>query len=109
VEWKSGGGLKADDSLKSFVFTLKNPHNIPARKFVLNAEKKDLAIVCASKWGPIFGFGDIFVSDNCNANSDSCTFFGLSDINDIGLDGETVFAGSLRFKVKEIEVLEITD
>jgi hypothetical protein len=35
---------KADHSLKSFVFTLKNPHNFPVRKFALKAEKKDRAI-----------------------------------------------------------------
>jgi hypothetical protein len=35
---------KADPSLESFIFTLKNPHNFPARKFALKAEKKDEAI-----------------------------------------------------------------
>jgi hypothetical protein len=100
--------LKADDSLKSFIFTLKNPHNIPARKVVLNSEKKDLAIRCDSACGLIFGW-DIAVSDKCNTNTDSFTFFGRIYTNDIRLDGKTVFAGSLYFKVKEIEVFEITD
>jgi hypothetical protein len=40
---------KVDDSLKSFVFTLKNLQNIPARRFALKAEKKKLAIWCASE------------------------------------------------------------
>jgi hypothetical protein len=35
---------KADDSQESFLFTLKNPHNIPARRFALRAEKKHRAI-----------------------------------------------------------------
>jgi hypothetical protein len=39
---------KADDSLKSFVFMLKNPHNIPARRFALKAEMKHQAIGCDS-------------------------------------------------------------
>jgi hypothetical protein len=49
VEWESrkwnkkreseGNSWKADPSLKSFLFTLKNPHNIPARRFALKAEK----------------------------------------------------------------------
>jgi hypothetical protein len=34
---------KCDDSLSSF-FTQKNPHNIPARKFALEAEAKQYAI-----------------------------------------------------------------
>jgi hypothetical protein len=35
---------KADPSQKSFVFTLKNPHNLRARKFALKAEMKHKAI-----------------------------------------------------------------
>jgi hypothetical protein len=35
---------KADDSLRSFLFTLKNPHNIPARRFALKVDEKDKAI-----------------------------------------------------------------
>jgi hypothetical protein len=34
---KENSCLKGDDSLKSFVYTLKNPHNIPARRFALKA------------------------------------------------------------------------
>jgi hypothetical protein len=49
VEWDSSYDLKADDSQKSFVFTLKNPHNIPARRFALKAEKKHHAIMCNSE------------------------------------------------------------
>jgi hypothetical protein len=41
VKWDSYTGHKADPSLKSFLFTLKNPHNFPARRFALKAEKKD--------------------------------------------------------------------
>jgi hypothetical protein len=48
VEWESArpGKLKADASLKSFLFTLKNLHNVPARRFALKTEKKDEAICC---------------------------------------------------------------
>jgi hypothetical protein len=59
---------KSDDSLKSFLFTLENPHNICQRKFALNAEEKQYAIYCVSTVGP--GFGDMGVSNNCNANTD---------------------------------------
>jgi hypothetical protein len=91
VEWDSRITFKADDSQKSFVFTLKNPHNIPARRFALKAEKKHQAIYCDFRYGP--WFGDIRVSDNCNANT--------------GLDGRIVFTGSEYFQVTEIEVFEI--
>jgi hypothetical protein len=32
--------MKGDDSLKSFVFTLKNPHNMLVRRFALMAKEK---------------------------------------------------------------------
>jgi hypothetical protein len=38
---KNNSCLKADPSLKSFIFTLQNPHNVPARRFALRAEKED--------------------------------------------------------------------
>jgi hypothetical protein len=78
VEWESrklkGDGsncFEADSSLKCFLFTLKNPHNVPGRRFALKPEKKDEAIVCFSEYGP--HFSDIYVSNNCNANTNSYT------------------------------------
>jgi hypothetical protein len=41
VEWDSTSYGKVDPSLKSFLFTLKNTHNVPARRFALKAEEKD--------------------------------------------------------------------
>jgi hypothetical protein len=106
VVWDSTTGWKADPSLKSFVFTLKNPHNVPARRFALKVEKKDMAILCSSDQGP--RFCDICVFDNCNTNTNSGTWLGNSYTNDTGLKGNTFFTGSEKFQVKEIEVFEIT-
>jgi hypothetical protein len=110
VEWESRRKRpyrKADPSLKSFLFTLKNPHNVPARRFALKPEKRKEAIQCWFAWGP--NFCDIGVYDNCNANTDSYTsHFGDHYTNDTGLDGKTFFTGSGGFRVKEIEVFEIT-
>jgi hypothetical protein len=110
VEWDSrvSNWNKADDSLKSFLFTLKNPHNISARKFVLKAEKKKYAISCSSMCGP--HFCDFAVSDNCNANTRSWTSLGdWGYNNDTGLRKDIVFTGSKDFQVAEIEVFEITE
>jgi hypothetical protein len=91
VEWESrvvdyrSDGAKADASLASFIFTLKNPHNIRARRFALKAERKDEAICCVSDWGPSFG-SDMHVFDNCN-NTESSTYLGNTYTNDTGLDG----------------------
>jgi hypothetical protein len=66
-----------DKSLKSFLFTLKNPHTTPARRFALNAEKKQWAIFCDSSLGPGFGGGaNIAGFGNCTANTDSDTILG---------------------------------
>jgi hypothetical protein len=111
-EWNGENGdedntWKADDSEKSFLFTLKNPHNIAPRRFALDPAEKHQAICCDSEYGP--EFPDMDVSDNCDANICSGTSLGLSYTNDTGLDGDTVFTGSANFQVKEIEVFEITD
>jgi hypothetical protein len=109
VKWDSNSNGKPDPSLKSFLFTLKNPHNFPARTFALKDEAKDRAIMCDSSLGPYF-CGGIGVCGNCNANAGSYTYsFGNSYANDTGLDEKTFFTGSEYFKVKEIEVFEIAD
>jgi hypothetical protein len=104
VKWESGGShYKADNSQKSFLFTLKNPHNIPARRFVLKSEEKHKAIWYASTVGPYFGSGsDIGVNDNCNSRY-NVTTFGVSYINDTGLEGMIVLAGLQLFKVQELQ------
>jgi hypothetical protein len=106
-KWDENNCLKGDDSLKTFIFTLKNPHNMPARRFTLKSDKKYRAIFCNSERGP--HFYDIRVYDNCNANTNSNTYLGLTYTNDTGMDGTIVFTGSKHFQGKEIEVFEITD
>jgi hypothetical protein len=109
--WKSilgDDGTRADPSLKSFLFTLRNPGKFPARKFGLKANMKGEAIYCDSSLGP--NFYDISVRDNCNADTgSSASSFGCRYANDTGLFGFTFFTGSEDFIVKEIEVFEITD
>jgi hypothetical protein len=89
---------KADDSQNSLLFTLKNPQNIPARRFVLKTEEKQQAICCDCTWGR--RFGDFSVSSNCNASTHGTTFVGKEKV---------VFTGSWEFQAEEIEVLEIVD
>jgi hypothetical protein len=110
----SDNRYKADPSLKSFLFTLKNPHNLPARKFALRAEKKDRAIFCDSSEGPVFGgdiceHADLAVSDRCNFNTDNASCLGIAYANDTGLDGKTVLTGLTHFTVDEVEVFSIID
>jgi hypothetical protein len=98
----------SDDILKCFIFTLKNPHGMPAKRFALKAEMKYHAIDSNPEYGPSFGW-DIHVSDHCNANAASPTYLGAVYTNDPGLGWATVSTGSLNFQVREIEVFEITE
>jgi hypothetical protein len=116
VEWESESGftVKGDDSQASFLFTLKNPSGIPPQKFPLLEDRKHDAISCGVGSGPAFGRGsDISVSDDCNANDTSCTCFGAgyrkrqTYANNINV--KDFFTGSKHFRVKEIEVFEISD
>jgi hypothetical protein len=108
VEWDCSGNFKADPSLKSFLFTLKNPHNFPPQRFALQPEKKYQAIVCRSDCGPYFS--DIGVSNNCNTNTKSfADCFGDNYTNDTELDLTSFFTSSETFQVREIEVFEFTE
>jgi hypothetical protein len=109
VEWETGEWhSKADPSRKTFLFTLKNPHNTGPQKFGLKIENMNKAICCDCTSGP--RFWDIGVDDQCDRNTRSWTgTFGHHYTNDTGLDGETFFTGSRTFTVKEIEVFEMTD
>jgi hypothetical protein len=102
----SRGACRDDKSLRSFLFTLKNPHNVSARKFMLQPGKE--AINCDHRLGP--SFVGISVANDCNANTQSSTAdFGMSYINNTGLKGSTFFTGSPTFEVNEIEVFEILE
>jgi hypothetical protein len=117
VRWESSGGYcKSDSSLKSFLFTLKNQHSVPPRRFALKPEKMISAICCNSVYctafGGPYGWCDIWVSDNCNTKRDSSTrigthSFGNTYVNDTAF--EYFLTGAEKFTVKEIEVFEIAD
>jgi hypothetical protein len=57
AEWESGWKCKCDDSLCNFLFTLRKPRGVPARKFALRAERKQRTIFCPSASGPVFDCG----------------------------------------------------
>jgi hypothetical protein len=102
VEWESvSGKYKCDNSLRSFLFTLKNPHNTPAMTFALKPERKEYAIYAHSSYGPIFGGGcDLVVYSQCNTNANSSTHcIGNTYTNDSGVANDKLFTGSARFKV----------
>jgi hypothetical protein len=117
VKWSSpkSDEFQADATGSSFLFTVKNPHNVDPTKFPLKPEQKEFAIFCAANLGPAFGNGfDLSVSDNANTRTASFThMFGWTYENTTGVGGKspasTFFTGSGHYAVKEVEVFEVLD
>jgi hypothetical protein len=112
LTWDSESYFKADDSLESFLFTIKNPAGVSPRKFPLNPERKGYAIDCDARHGP--DFFDVRVCDDCHASAESVTStFGMTYRNDTNMGGPlrrgAFLTGSENFRVKEIEVFELVD
>jgi hypothetical protein len=123
VEWESSsprqeyGYTTGDDSLRSFLFTLRNPHGVPPRKFALKKERKESAIYCYSRCCAGFGYYNYYgceirVSNNCN-NRNNYTHIGTRWGSNTTYANDTqfgdFFTGAELFTVKEIEVFEIED
>jgi hypothetical protein len=110
VKWENGGGYKGDHSGRSFLYTPRNPHDLPPRKFALKAEKKQWAIDCDSACCAVFGCSCICVFNNCNRNTNSHTKYFGDEYDSVsgGREGDFL-TGAENFTVKEIEVFEIAD
>jgi hypothetical protein len=108
--WKTGEAnscSKPDETKKSFLFTLKNPHQIAPRKFPLRPNMWKHALQCNTLYAPTFN--DICVMSGANIHAGSNIGLGNVYVNDTGVDGALVFNGSPSFYLKEIEVFELTD
>jgi hypothetical protein len=107
VSWDSSNQYKADNTKKSFLFTLNNPRNSEARKFLVSNTSN--AIHCYSSGCPLFGYNhDISVYGSCDTPTSQYTSLGHSYVNDTGIDGKQVFTGEYNFTVKNIEVFQIS-
>jgi hypothetical protein len=89
---------------KKVIFTLKHPHNFPARKFALKAEMKDQAISCWRDCRP--NFHDISVAGTLRVNFTFCGF-GQIYTNGTGMDGKMSFSCSEDCQAKQIALFEI--
>jgi hypothetical protein len=106
--WSSTAGNVYDTSGRSFIFTLKNPHNLAARKF--NLMPKQRAIFCGCDGGPSFGSGiDIRVLDNCNSHKNNYLNVNGSYLNDTEIDSMILLDGECYYTVHEIEVFAISE
>jgi hypothetical protein len=106
VAWSSRRDYASDPTLKGFLFTLKNPHNLGTRIFKPKAEYH--AIHDDRTYGPTFGFGhDIHVCCECHTPPSSYTRLGHSYINDSGISEYQVFTGEKYFTPADVEVFEL--
>jgi len=106
--WKGDHVYKTDP--QAFMFTLTNPHNIPATKFSIKDDKHHLAINANQHYGPLFGVGhDLIIRDNSNKDTEwpSYTDFPGSYQDTTG-KGNTLFTGSKDFTSLDIEVYTLT-
>ena len=63
------------------------------------------AIYRSSRYGPVFGWNDIFIDANANSNRNSITDFGHSYSVPSGVqDKNTILAGTNAFTPDEVEV-----
>jgi uncharacterized coiled-coil protein SlyX len=107
IAWDSGGGYRADPGLRSFLFTLKNPWGVVARKFSLSDSQ--YAIFCCASYGPTFGGGHaLHVANNSDGNTGSYTSLGYAYVNDTGREGDKFFTGARHFRAREVEVFQIS-
>jgi hypothetical protein len=108
LAWDSSSQYKPDTSGKSFLFSIKNPHNIEAGKIALKDSR--YGIYCSSSYGPVFGSGyDIKVVDDCDKNTSSYTRLGVGYANNTGVGDSQFFTGQQNFTVKEIEIFAISE
>jgi hypothetical protein len=106
LTWSSRGSWVSDPSLTSFIFTIKNPHNLPARIFKQKQEVN--AIYDDSSYGPLFGYGhDLSVYGQWQSPNNCHSTLGTTYTNDTGLAGNEVLTGAQYFAVKEIEVFGV--
>jgi hypothetical protein len=97
---------KQDNS--AYIFSLKNKDNC-ALKIKIIWQKEKYAICCMASSGPVFGCGyDIYISNNCNTNTDSVSNLGNSYSSYTSKYNPKEFlAGAEYFQVAELEVYQI--
>jgi hypothetical protein len=97
--------MLSDDGLRSFMFTLKNPHDVAPRTFSLNPEFKENAIRCCAGLLPAFGHGSW---PGCNFPPRISVPIEPEYINDTEIQGDVLLTGGRWTIVHEIEVFEVS-
>jgi len=105
LPWDSISGYKGSHT--SFLFTLTNPHGIPATKYVSKTNDNN-SIFCHSTYGPTFGSGhDIYICNNSNSTTNNCSSYFPGSYQDSTGRGQATFTGAFNFQTSEIEVYSV--
>ena len=104
--WVSTSGYVKDP--KAFIISLVKKDNKPFKAMISCQVEKWPAILCDSKFGQSFGFGDLWIASGSNSNQDSRSNFGTAYYHadyDCGTEkAKSILAGSYNFQTIEIEV-----
>ena len=107
------GLLSFGNSSKAFIYSLTNDNGSGHAvynpvKLQVKSDRYRQAVFRFDKLGPIFGYSDIFISNNAASNNDSFTYCGRNYPLPPGysLSGPncTFYAGSYKFTPTDIEV-----
>jgi hypothetical protein len=99
-----------DSSHQSFVFTLVNPWNIPAKRFGITSDSSTRSICWRFDLGPVCGSASDFgVGNPLNASESGWSSFGHSYPNHTRTDGQKFFDGQHHFTIQNIDVFAIHD
>jgi hypothetical protein len=108
--------FKEDPTLKSFVFSLRNPSNTPPMAFQLKRQYSFRAICCGADCGPVFGYSKPDLRFYAPEGSPPvCYTKGLGTTYDFspaatsGVDPCLFLTGAMQSTPDEIEVFEITE
>lgn len=107
VSWNFHQGVKSGVTDRTaFLFTLTNPHGIPATKYSVKSSGEHALVPNAM--GPTFGQYDICVYPNSNLNCQSFIKFPSYFLDSTG-KGYLTFTGSTNFTTTDIEIYRLAN
>jgi hypothetical protein len=93
LAWASAGSYKKDESMETFLFTLKNPHGLDPIRFRLKGDGSHA--ICCETDRLAFGEGhDMAIFGPCDTNTNSYTSFNKSFENSTKIDSRILFDGA---------------
>eukprot|EP01084_Bolivina_argentea_P241589 405533_1 len=95
--WNGYGQFKEDK--KAWIYLLRSSKSDKPQKWEIKKVRE--AIYANRSYGPMFGFNDFYISNECNANNCSSTNLGISYF---APNDNQILAGSEDFKVLDYEV-----